>query len=1171
MSIAPARQTLSLNSIDVVRAPGIPRGFVLAHLKPGVNVIYGPNASGKSTTARAIHSLFWPDRDDDGLHVSASLSHLDSQWTVTRNGRMASANRDGVSAPTLTFSHLSKETRNRYLLALHDLLRDTDSSFAAMIATEMSGGFNVEDAATSTGFEKQSTASRQRNDLNAALSAHANLLASQATIVQERNELDELSAKQESIADAQRSADRLKRIRHALDLRDELDNADLVLAQFPEEVAAANANDLADINKWVSDENALLVRLYTATSDRDKLEHQGTQLQLPELSTARTLLAELTEHLESVKSSDAALRKVNSDLASARLVAARRNAEIGPHLPEELRLGDTVALLNQLALAVDRATEAKETNAALALVGNYIERPGPFLESYPVRRRLELLVSWLQAPAPMEPPPALRSIRIAAFLAALIIIVEAALLGYFWSEYAYGIAVIGVAVVLFAALSKNPPVDDMRHQIEQTWVNELDGDEINWNAEVVTRELVSTIAELTSIEDLRRRTEIWKSIEIQIAERASTLASAESDVANLEQEFDIAFTPERNAMRQISNALDQALTASRAVVDLESALTVAAEAFDADLQVFNETSAALTDAKADDVASASAAFSQIAGRINQLDSIDRQLETNRQSLESIETERQRIDASRNALMERYGGLPLDEIVRFAERFEAYREAKTIRLTRDDQFHVAESALGDDVDLDQYTRDELDAEIERQESIMNSAASVNQRIGAIETRIDAAMNSEQVAASLRKVEAAKEALVERRDSILRNQVGALLIAEVRSQSRNTNLPVVAHRARELFAAFTHGRYQLQMGSGRSPRFTAHDTQLGEEQSLEQLSSATRVQLLIAVRMAFVEQQEGEVRLPLIFDETLANADDFRADALVDTTLQIAASGRQVFYFTAQIDEVSKWKSHAESEGVDISIIDLAVARGDAERALPPVLTMPQREIQKLVDPEGHDRVTYRAALAVPQLDPWNGGIDAAHLWYLIEDNAELYRLNAEYRLDRWGQVSLLAHNGDASLIGIDPDRFSVLCARAHALEALIDAAMVGHGRPVTNEALQASGGMGGKFDADCRSLLSKVGNDGARFVSALRGRRIAGFRTDKVDQFEDYFERNGYIVASQQLSVDEIRARIASSCSDEMDLGVLDLATIDRMMAEAFSPTIQADLPHEKAPRLPIGE
>ena len=89
------------------------------------------------------------------------------------------------------------------------------------------------------------------------------------------------------------------------------------------------------------------------------------------------------------------------------------------------------------------------------------------------------------------------------------------------------------------------------------------------------------------------------------------------------------------------------------------------------------------------------------------------------------------------------------------------------------------------------------------------------------------------------------------------------------------------------------------------FRARDHQTKRDFELTELSSATRVQLLLSVRLAFVETGETRYRLPLTLDETLANSDDVRASAII-TTMASLAEDRQIFYFTAQNDEVNKWK-------------------------------------------------------------------------------------------------------------------------------------------------------------------------------------------------------------------------------------------------------------------------
>ncbi|NLZ00964.1 MAG: ATP-binding protein, partial [Pirellulaceae bacterium] len=64
----------SFRSIEIRRMPGFQRGdLALPDLCAGINVIYGPNASGKTTLCRAIHRLLRP-ADPGGGDVSLRAS-----------------------------------------------------------------------------------------------------------------------------------------------------------------------------------------------------------------------------------------------------------------------------------------------------------------------------------------------------------------------------------------------------------------------------------------------------------------------------------------------------------------------------------------------------------------------------------------------------------------------------------------------------------------------------------------------------------------------------------------------------------------------------------------------------------------------------------------------------------------------------------------------------------------------------------------------------------------------------------------------------------------------------------------------------------------------------------------------------------------------------------------
>jgi hypothetical protein len=363
--------------------------------------------------------------------------------------------------------------------------------------------------------------------------------------------------------------------------------------------------------------------------------------------------------------------------------------------------------------------------------------------------------------------------------------------------------------------------------------------------------------------------------------------------------------------------------------------------------------------------------------------------------------------------------------------------------------------------------------------------------------------------------------------------------------------VARRARELFAEITHGRYQLNFNPGPPASFTATDTTTGAEHALDQLSSGTRVQLLIAVRTAFVDASEQDASLPMIFDETLANADAARAEALIAATFRLCDAGRQVIYFTAQIDEVEKWRHLAAEHHAEIRVIDLAEARKLDALTRPALADLPPVEWPAYPAPNGHSRPEYRRVLGAPPLNLWSVDGGDIHLWHLTDDLAELHRLVSERNVSRWGQVRQLTNDGESPVLGLGRETIKCMSARADACLALIEAARVGRGRQVTRQDLIDSNGMTDRFADRCLDLLEECGGDGAQFLECLANKAVTGFRADNIDRFREYFEANGHIVADTSLTPNELRITVARRMTDAIAAGLIDLDTIDRLMREAF--------------------
>ena len=276
--------------------------------------------------------------------------------------------------------------------------------------------------------------------------------------------------------------------------------------------------------------------------------------------------------------------------------------------------------------------------------------------------------------------------------------------------------------------------------------------------------------------------------------------------------------------------------------------------------------------------------------------------------------------------------------------------------------------------------------------------------------------------------------------------------MRERTRDRNRPPVFHRARELFALVTQGRYQLEFEDGQPPRFRATDTTTGLSCGLNELSSATRVQLLIAVRVAFVETMENGPRLPLIFDEALGNSDEQRARAIIEAIIAICREGRQVFYFTAQHDEVGKWQAvlsgHPDLEHV---AINLSEVRELADYDRLPLAAAVTAAFPSIPAPNGHSYEEYAATLHVPGLDP-RLGAGSVHLWYLETDATRLHRLLSK-GITTWGQFQTLVEYGGVQLLP-DEDSLATVNARARMFTAAFEAWRVG--RPPQGRSIRDRG-------------------------------------------------------------------------------------------------------------------
>src|SRR5690554_5791844 len=142
-----------LKHLSIHKMPGFPRGLKpLDGLAANINIITGPNASGKSSTARMIQQLIWQD-NTKGLEVEGSVMLNEEPWEIKIDFGRTLVQRNGIEDQLSGLPAV--ESQHRYLLALHNLIEDKEIDLAKEIVKQSIGGFDLDAAQENLGYSSK--------------------------------------------------------------------------------------------------------------------------------------------------------------------------------------------------------------------------------------------------------------------------------------------------------------------------------------------------------------------------------------------------------------------------------------------------------------------------------------------------------------------------------------------------------------------------------------------------------------------------------------------------------------------------------------------------------------------------------------------------------------------------------------------------------------------------------------------------------------------------------------------------------------------------------------------------------------------------------------------------------------------------------------------------------
>ncbi len=1160
------RSDVKLKRLAINRLPGISQPYEIEAAGAGLHVVFGPNGIGKSSVCRALEGLYWEDLHPSPLtSVAAEFEWDGESWWGQRNGRRATWQR-GVErnvSPNLPPSH----NHRCFFLRLRDLIepsRDGAADVAAEIRRQTSGGFDLHKIASDL-FSGVSVhlRRRQRRDFGSASDEVQKAAVRHANL---QRRADELASLRRQLHEAEDAARRVVFVERAIGLarrREELAGIIGRIEALPRVLAKLTGKEVEEVERYQQQADMLAERMRFLEQElgRTREARRQTGLDSPMNQTDLAAWRENADELSRIELElDAATTERN---ATRRALAAALSAVGGGVSAPAFTLSEHRDLFAFLRSSQEHSARAAAIRERLRQLDRFGPAQDHERELERFRGGVETLHAWLRVPEPEDAAVRVRSrwpwllLAIALMLAGAGLVFVApppgllevpGLEGSLASNPAPRLRVLAqllagmgigagmgttMAVLLLGDRRRS---QDARRAARAAY--DLLGLEepSEWNLPSVESRLSSLKRETADIEvsmgQARDRELERQRLETELEGLSEPEAALDARRQEIKEELGLNTLPPDAELVDYARALDQLRLARRDDEAAAGKLEALEQRHGGLLSGLAGVLEASGEPELEDGAIAKARIHHLADRNSRL---EQALHDERTMTAQIEENAADREAALHSIRRIYAEAGLGEgdlngLRSLAGSLEGYREliGEKTRLEGQidlDRAELAQAGAGEWTESDVPSLERLKDEFSDLET---RAGELRNEVAEITAGMEEARSGKGMQDLIAVREAARVKLSELRNDALYAKAGGFLMDSVEEEYEHTRMPRVFERARDHFFEFTHHNYKLELGKdGDAPRLFARESRGGEAQDLDELSDGTRVQLLLAARLAFAEEVEQGKILPLFLDEALDQSDPRRFEAMVRSLGRVARDqGRQIFYLTSDPLDIDRIRDALGKEGCDIAAeIDLGLIRtkavsvgGPQALRVDPGPTVPA--------PDGRSPEEYGAALDVPAFRP-ELGYAAQHFFYVLWDDPDLLYdclLNGIERAGQWRTVagtSLAERLGSLSISPAD------ITARLDLLKAFCELWLQGRGRTVGREVLEESEALTDRYLDDVVAIARDLEGDAKRLVAALDGNqdpRLRGFRKSNVERLQLYLAETGYLDDRPVLDEDDLRLR-----------------------------------------------
>ena len=1099
---------VNIKSLQLNSAPGLPKGLEEFQFQPGLNIIFGPNASGKTTSAAAMKTLLWQQKFKPGSRFSlyGGFQANGREYVINWDRSYCEIQADGrrIDTPDLPIP----ENWQMYDLSITDLLTSTDKGFAEAVWREVMGGLDLNSAAEQLGATQSLPG--KGNVYHKFIKARGHLSdvrRRQEQLLDQKNNRHKLEKQRDSAFSDQKKAELVASLIEIRKLEEERGEKRIKLEQLPKVLGELYGDEADRMEEMEGQLDSLRSDESGKKSDLEQYRDKITELGLPEEGLPghkpgywENRIEQITAKEQEIERVDTEIRNCKSDLET---LSGRNRWEFSS---DEITLN--TEKINELAEWTQRWYGHQEARKRVEAEYNRIkdiQEPDEAAEV--LDSGITSLANWLKEARypegvlinPVLGWPALGFALLAGLLA--------------WvSVLASSLSAAIAAVLLLIGLlrgSKRAASDLEFYQksYRKTGLEEPE----KWEVDSVFRLMDWLISRKTEVQfrqdQVKRREQLENEMQQLDGDREKLL----KDRDNMLQDIGIAPSQsEAVTLQHMAEVLHQ-------IKDSEVRL----QAGQQKKRTLQEEKRKLEDELIEDIrdyvsvelkshAELPQFISELIERNRNFNQLKKDISEAEKTLEKIREQQNEVLKKIEVLRDKTGCDNYNELKSLLKNFQLYQEITKSMEALESKITILKDKISDDEQFDPEWEQMDHAALVSLKDEFNErgdkAEELRERLSKINYEIEQAERNHDLEAALSEYERARSELSEIRSDALRKQTRKLVMDFLTEEHRQENSPEVLMEANRLFTAFTRGHFELTMDHG-GRQFRAKNSSLGLVHDLNELSSGTRIQLLLAVRLAFIQRQERGVKLPLFADELLAVSDRLRADAIIDSLQQTVRDGRQLFYFTAQEEEVQRWlrASEESSDMTEPAIHYLADHKPRISAAWPE--EPPDVRIQRDIPEPGTDSYEqYIKRLELSGFDPLVQPASELPVWMMLNDPGQLYEclrrgLDTRGRLESWIK-------GGNPLPGMqEPDKQRFIDT-GKILDFSLKLYHRGRAFPVGFAELKEAGLVSEHQAEGIYKLISEVNGDPVALIDQVQS--VNGVGKKRKTEIEEFLSEKGYL-------------------------------------------------------------